>query len=262
MDKRRATSQTALGGQAAERFRWALQSVFGGSQTDMASALECSQSMISRIVTGRREPGPQLLNALANYPALVKRWVLTGEGKALRADSLDFEGEAALPVALKPFIGLPFDRPELLEELLYPTPRSLCRRSRYWVRAAAGHPLVNDEGFNIAAGDMVLVEPDSANWPMKLRGTACLVRIAIGNSEQLLWARNLSAKDGHGDTRDYDFLGQRPSDVEDVNALRDKTGRHYLAIDLGDSKSIPKSPVEVVAVAIFRCGSMLTFPAK
>lgn len=67
-----------------ERFLYFLQTLFVGSQSDMAKFLGCAQSCISKIERGKAQPGPKLLRAMCQHPQVNSIWLMTGEGVAIR----------------------------------------------------------------------------------------------------------------------------------------------------------------------------------
>ena len=65
------------------RFSHVLQSCFAGNQSAMAAAIECSPSIISRVVSGKTRPGSRLLLALSRCRGVNPQWAMTGEGEPM-----------------------------------------------------------------------------------------------------------------------------------------------------------------------------------
>ena len=244
------------------RMAWLLEKLWRGSQTAMAADLEVTQGTIANVLAGRRKPGRTVLSALTAHPLVNEDWLREGRGAPLVLEATGAAGEAALPLARELFAGMPEDHPECLAEVLYPVPRRLYRASRYWLHIdEPGHPYASDPKSPVQAGDWVLMEPDSSSWPNDLRSRLCIAQIASPEGNQLLCCQDLESPDGTGTTTNFDFLGQLPSGVESTDS-HGPHGREQRVIDLGAQKETD-SPgrerevvVEVVAVAVYRCGDL------
>jgi transcriptional regulator with XRE-family HTH domain len=81
-----------------QRVSEVLESLFGGSETEMAERIGVSQSTVSRIVNGQRNPGPKVLRAIATLPGVSPDWVLRGKGEPPRIDALRDPGRCQLPL--------------------------------------------------------------------------------------------------------------------------------------------------------------------
>lgn len=75
-----------------------LASLFGGSESEMAERVGLSQSTISRIVHGRRNPGPKVLRAIAALPGVTSEWALRGRGEPPQVEALRDPGHCLLPL--------------------------------------------------------------------------------------------------------------------------------------------------------------------
>lgn len=243
----------------SQRFATVLEVVFGRSQGAMAKALGCSQSIISRIVRGKQAPGAKLLMTLAEYPALNRAWVLTGVGEPLLSQLQEYNGDAALPIARTPFVGLPYDHPLCLEDVLYPVPRNLHRRSRYWIRIVGDHPFITDNNLRVADGDMVLFESDKSEWPARLINKPCLINLKRDEEDHLCFGRCRATLGESYDSRAFDLYEQIPSGTRAKSDIPNRSERRIRPI-LFDAEPQEKHalrfPVEIVAVAIFRCGRL------
>jgi len=243
------------------RLAWLMEKLWRGSQTAMATDLGVTQGTIANILAGRRKPGRALLSALAGHPLINADWLFDGVGPPLMPGATGTGEEAALPIARKLFAGLPDDHPDCLAEVLHPVSRRLYRRSRYWIHIdGPEHPFARTPKSPVQAGDWVLMEPDSGNWPDDLRGKLCLSQVASSDGDLLICCRNDAATNGCGTTIDFDFLGQLSPGIEDVNSLH-RDGRLLRNTDLttegtNSSGVVKRLPVRVVAVAIHRCGDL------
>jgi transcriptional regulator with XRE-family HTH domain len=243
------------------RLAWLMEKLWRGSQTAMASDLGVTQGTIANILAGRRKPGRSLLSTLAGHPLINSDWLLDGVGSPIVLEATGAGGEAALPIARKLFAGLPDDHPDCLAEVLHPVSRRLYRRSRYWIHTdGPEHPFARTPKSPIQAGDWVLMEPDSGNWPDDLRGRLCLSQVVSSDGDLLFCCRNDAATNGCGTTIDFDFLDQLPPEIEDAKALyhegRLKRGFPSAAEPAACPGQARRLPVQVVAVAIHRCGDL------
>jgi len=151
----------------AQRVAWLLKEIWHGSQTQMAREISMRQSAISNVITGRQEPGRQLLTAMGMHPAINAGWLLTGQGT-------HFPEGCNLPVATTLFRGLPHEHVDCLGGSLN-VPVEEYRPSRYWIEVTSENPWVGHRTLHIAIGDRVLLEPDRIGWPEDLTGFPCLV---------------------------------------------------------------------------------------
>ena len=67
-----------------ERIGHLLHLRWAGNQSDMATAVKCSQAALSRIVRGKQPPGKCVLKKLLAHPEICEDWLLRGEGEPLR----------------------------------------------------------------------------------------------------------------------------------------------------------------------------------
>ncbi len=245
-----------------DRLHWLMDKLWRSSQTAMARDLGVTQGTIGNILAGRRKPGRVLLDGLASHPLVNEEWLRSGDGPPLLVDSPVDAGELALPIARELFAGGPYDSPECLEPVLYPVSRRLYRRSRYWLRVdSQNHPFANTPNMPVREGDWVLLESDRHAWPKDLRGKGCVIRVR-GETE-LLCAMNVSSVKGRGMTSDYRHVGPHGNPNITAEVSGERKGRKRV-IDLVDSESakpdkvenVEVKNVEVVAVAIYRCGEL------
>lgn len=231
------------------RIVWLLEKLWHGSMTAMAKDIGLHPSSIGNVVHGRRAPGREILAAVGAHALVNSEWLMHGTGKPIRTDESDTV-EIGLPIASRPFAGLPSQNPDALEEVLFPVSRRLHRPSRYWVRIAGDHPFTRDDQLKIAPGDMVLFEPVQERWPKALVGKPCLLRVVLKEGEQMLvYGRCLSA-----DVRcatDVKIYSPSRGDLPNKE-INDQTRERSIQID--DVPLPPSAPVHAVALAIYRCG--------
>jgi hypothetical protein len=143
---------------ASGRFDYVRRTKFAGSQSALASALDCSQSFLSRVVGGRKEPGPKLLTALAGLPGINPHWALTGEGQPFQA-----EQPTSIPIANVLLPGHPKDHADLLTGMTESVAPHHARDSAYMF-------VVTDPfAEHVLAGDRVLLDADPGLWRKNLR---------------------------------------------------------------------------------------------
>ena len=152
------------------RVKFLLDYHWGGSQRQMSRDLAVSQGLISKIVNGLQGAGRGFLNNLARRPGVNADWVLRGEGQPLTIPP-----KGTLPVALG-VLPRPLQAASpLLTGQRHPVAEALDRESRYWVELQIGSPLLRDDALRLSAGDLLLMEADSA-WtsrPDLIEGRLC-----------------------------------------------------------------------------------------
>ena len=230
--------------EVALRIGWLLKKVWQGSQTKMARDIGVSQSVISHVVVGRQEPGRKLLAAIASNPLVNSRWLITGEGEPLVAQFTE-PGRRALYVATGLFEGLPEEHSECLGSMLE-VPLRLYRATRYWVEIPADCSLVSDNSLKIAAGDLVLFEPDRHGWPVDLKGHPCIVQDDDGGL-------HLDCVTNH----DNNTISTHRAVATQTEEPKD--GKFRRVITFPDEKqcaitNTQKAQVPIVAIGIFRMG--------
>jgi hypothetical protein len=230
------------------RIVWLLEKLWHGSMTAMAKDIGLHPSSIGNVVHGRRAPGREILTAVGAHALVNSEWLMHGTGKPIRTDESDTV-EIGLPIASRPFAGLPSQNPDALEEVLFPVSRRLHRPSRYWVRIGDGNPFTHDDQLKIAAGDMVLFEPEQERWPKALAGKPCLLAVFKEDMETLAYGRCLSS-----DVRcAADVAIYRQSLGDD---LQEKHEYHKppMAVQLDPHPFPTSTPVRIVALGVYRCG--------
>jgi hypothetical protein len=160
-----------------DRVKFMLDYHWDGSQRQMSRDLAVSQGLISKIVNGLQGAGRGFLNNLARQPGVNAEWVLRGEGQPLTIPP-----KGTLPVALG-ILSRPLQASSpLLTGQRHPVAEALDRESRYWVELQIGSPLLRDDTLRLLAGDLLLMESDSA-WTSRLdliEGRVCGVCLNHG----------------------------------------------------------------------------------
>ncbi len=214
----------------------------------MGKDLGVHPSSIGNVIHGRRIPGREILSAIGAHPLINTEWLLYGIGKPIRTDEQE-TAEIGLPIASRPFVGLPSENPNCLEDYLYPVTRRLYRASRYWMKISEHHPFVQDDGLKIASGDMVLFEPNPQDWPDELTDKPCLITVPTHENLALKFARCISPVVRF--TSDVLLY-----DTNHIHKTNKKTKYHKQpgVIQLNNTSVNHSTAVELIAVGIFRCG--------
>src|SRR6516165_3224976 len=104
------------------RVRWMVSTLHDGKLNRLAAAIGASGAAISRVLGGKAEVGPRLLEALAGHPQISPDWVRFGLGEPLRSSDPSGAPPAGqfLPVAVTVLPGAPADHPLALSGEHYP----------------------------------------------------------------------------------------------------------------------------------------------
>ena len=146
----------------AGRVRFLLRELWDDNQAKMAKSVHVAPATLSRVMTGKRPAGRELLLAIGTCKGINLQWLLTGAGEPFLDASLTI-APPHLPIAIDPLPGKPADYPNLLLPEAFPVPSSLSRSSRYFLRLAPRHvqgPLKNA----VKEGDLILLETDVEFW--------------------------------------------------------------------------------------------------
>jgi transcriptional regulator with XRE-family HTH domain len=139
-----------------ERIAWLLEHLWEGNQSKMASAVGCSQSLLSRVLAGQQAPGRQLLERIAQVPRINSAWLLSGRGAALFPEP-DLDG---LPISRVLLPGPPADYPEQWLSVRHPVPRAFHAAGRYWLYVGSDFPIAPSKSAKVDVGDLILMETD------------------------------------------------------------------------------------------------------
>ena len=141
---------------AADRVRWLLEHHWSGNQSHMAKAVDCTQSLISRVVNGVQPPGRRLLDRISKHPNVNTVWLFTGQGEPLVLGS----DRSSLPISTEILPGNPTEYADLLLPERYPVRPDEYRDSRYWLRVTAKQTIVRAPLIKLADGDLLMMESD------------------------------------------------------------------------------------------------------
>lgn len=165
----------------AERVAWLLEAVWNGNRSEMARAVGVTHTVLSKIATGKQNPGRRLLEAIATHPKVNPEWLLSGQGDPLLADRPD-EPAQGWPVKIATqLLPGPVDQyRHLLSNDALPVAGAFYRPSRYWYRVHMHDPITNAIHCKVAARDLLLMETDPKFWqdhPERLDRHFCAVAL-------------------------------------------------------------------------------------
>jgi hypothetical protein len=137
---------------------------FAGSQTAMARQLGFTQAAISQVVTGRRPPGPRLLNSIAKLPGVPADWIFLGKGSLPEGQLCRDPRRCFLP--LFESLDAAFDRDN------QPTAAAVAINvsavdysdSRFVLRIPADWNSATTRSKGIRRGDLLVFETDRRIW--------------------------------------------------------------------------------------------------
>jgi transcriptional regulator with XRE-family HTH domain len=182
-----------VGTPSNKRFRRILEIRFAGNQSAMALALGVSQSMLSRVVSGKKAPGPRLLMALSRCPGVNAHWALSGEGEeAQRDDPGAVADNQRLPLVREVLPGPPLKCRELQTGATFPVFADYYSPSRYWLELETKNPLVQGDESGMRSGDLILLDADPRIWrrrPQILNDRICGVQFEHASSSRLKLCR-------------------------------------------------------------------------
>lgn len=157
-----------------DRIELVLELAFGGKQVRAADALGVPQSVISKMLAGKRPPNKALLDRLAALPNVNEHYLFRGEGEPLLAS-----GMGTLPIADIVLPGGPAEYRDLLAGDRHPVAASLDRGTRYWLRLGCSSPIVLALSPRFLANDLLLIECDRGRLdrPDAVDQQLCAVRL-------------------------------------------------------------------------------------
>jgi len=161
------------------RFRYVLDAFYAGNQSGFARALGCTQSVVSKIITGRQHPGSRLLLALASLDGMDRKWALLGEGSPPELDS----GTAlklALPVWEDPTTAFDPKSPGKAAEFRAVSGADFSPTRLFLRLSKASMPLTS--GLQFQVGDLLLIDRNASVWEQdrnRLDGRICFVRSSL-----------------------------------------------------------------------------------
>jgi hypothetical protein len=159
----------------------------------MSQAIGIAQPVISRVASGKQQPGSRFLEALAAHPKVNPMWLHTGDGDPL----LESHGAATaagwpIPVAGALLPGPPADYPELLTARVEYVPGVLYRETVYAVEAANCVPAILDSSERLFPTDLIVIDTDASRWRGNvqfLNGRLCAVANVADDVNRILLQR-------------------------------------------------------------------------
>jgi hypothetical protein len=215
------------------RVKWMVDSLHDGKLNRLAATIGASGAAISRVLGGKAEVGPRLLEALAAHPQVRADWVRFGLGEPLRSSDPSGAppGGQFLPVAVAILPGAPADHPLALSGEHYAVSGFHYRPTRYWLRVTEEIPEKARAAGRLEPEDLVLMEADPRGWrddPRVLVGRLCgLRRLRDGSPIYILAAITASSDTGE---LTYDAFGQK----ED-RQYKKRLGQRVRQVDVGTS---------------------------
>jgi hypothetical protein len=209
----------------------------------LAATINASGAAISRVLGGKAEVGPRLLEALAAHPQINPDWVRFGLGEPLRsAERAGAPPDAQfLPVSGTILPGAPADHRLALSGEHFPVAGFHYRPTRYWLEVTEQVPEKARVAGRLEPEDLVLMETDRQCWrddPRVLVGRLCGLRRLRGGSPIYILAA-IAADFGTGELT-YDAFGQK-EDSQDWK----RRGPRVRPVDTGDSSeaSVKAAPI-------------------
>lgn len=184
--------------ESANRVCHIIESLYSGNCSKLAAAIDCSPSLLTRIVKGEREPGRNLLEKIGHVPKVNRAWLLSGIGEPFleTTDHAELAG-VVLPIARILFDGEPAANEPCLSGDVSPVAAATYRPSRYYLRFDRIAGQLADE-LRLVPGDLIMM--DSAASCRKtiahVLGRVCIYRDLPSNTLQLGFAEeDLSPED-------------------------------------------------------------------
>jgi len=152
-----------------------VEQISGGNQRDFARKTGCSQPLISKILSGKQQPGRELLEKMASLDGVDRPAIL----RFIDVDDTSLVwGEAQVPIAQCLLDGHPEDRRDQLTTNSVVLSRSIYRPSLYAVAARGCEPAFGDPSERMRADDMIVIESSTGRFRKNLQslnGKLCAV---------------------------------------------------------------------------------------
>ncbi len=144
----------------ADRIRYLLANCWAGNQNQMARDLGCSQSSLSRVVSGKLRPGKRLLKLITDF-GVSPKWLFQGIGEPLAERPRPPAGvDFRLPVVTYPLAGPPGEHRDRLQGHEFPVAPALFAASRCWYEIPEGTGILRNEQARLMPRDLLLLEYD------------------------------------------------------------------------------------------------------
>ena len=144
----------------SDRIRYLLDNFWAGNQNQMARDLGCSQSSLSRVVSGKRQAGKRLLKRITDF-GVGPKWLFQGVGEPMAERPRPPAGvDFRLPVVTDPLPGPPGEHRDRLPAYEFPVAPALFAASRCWYEIPEGAGILLNEDARLLARDLLLLEYD------------------------------------------------------------------------------------------------------
>jgi transcriptional regulator with XRE-family HTH domain len=150
------TSDTAGSKAITERIRILLRDRWHGNQNEMARAVGCSQSALSRLVRGETPPGKRVVKMIAACPGVDPNWL--HHGTARRGTVSHTPASATLPVLRELLPVPPAQGKSNTEGHTFPVAAAEYSRSRCWYEVPPNAPILKSDEARLAPRDMLLLD--------------------------------------------------------------------------------------------------------
>lgn len=187
----------------ADRVRQLLTSRWQGRQADMAREVGCSQAVLSRVATGKAEPGKRLLALIAAHPEVDSEWLYSGRGKPTRPSIVP----SAAPVNELAVLSQPCSRDGLAAarfDSRFPARPQYSPATSYWLEVQPTDPIVLEPGTGVLPLDLLLVDCDSEKFPAVTEYSQTLCVVHLPRRKRAYQLGRVSCNYG-------DFPGEPPS---------------------------------------------------
>jgi transcriptional regulator with XRE-family HTH domain len=164
------------------RITWLVDSLFASNRSAMAQALGLTHTAISRVVTGKKPPGPRLLYSIVERLDVASEWLRDGVGEPFPPERVAGTDDR-MPV----FDQLPAGRltgRATRSARTWIDHAALVSPSRYLFRVGPAEPILGEPDLGIRVHDLLLMESDPARFPAvhDLDGHLCAI-ISRPNTE-------------------------------------------------------------------------------
>jgi hypothetical protein len=237
---------TKSNGTEADRIQQLLTLLYDGNQSKMAEDIGIAQPVISRVVTGKHQPGKRLLSAIAAHPKVNPGWLATGLGDPLlSAVRPETTSGWPVPIARCLLPGLPVEHHHLLTPEVHYVPGVTYRDTIYAIRARDCMTDQLAQLHRILAADLLLVDADATAWKKSinvLEGKLCAIRTAAGDMHSIQFHQVFVNERGNGIFYETDDqIQKRLGQIADSREVRKQYGKEQRSILLdGDGSENPK----------------------
>ena len=148
-----------------DRIRHLLENHWGGNQNEMARAIGCSQSSLSRVFSGASRPGKRVLKLIADHAEVNSEWLYHGRGEPLVDKSeLRTTADLRLPVTSHLLPGPPTDHPDRFDGTEFPVAATLYRPTRCWYEVPGNAAVLRNKEACLQFCDLLLLDYDTRQF--------------------------------------------------------------------------------------------------